>query len=153
MPPRHFEIHALIMCKHIFHTAVNRWQPYILLGFLFNWRIIVTIYMYEGLIKTAAVTNSHSHFPTPTLHTQTCMCARTYMHARIYLKNWNKISNINSLIITSTIYQNYYSKEERVLCLLYHIHVRAQNPTGKNQLHLQTDIFTLIIITLPSRSD
>jgi len=40
MSPRHFEIHTLIMCKHILHTVVNRWQPYILLGLLFNERII-----------------------------------------------------------------------------------------------------------------
>ena len=124
MSPRHFEIHALI-CANIyfillsadgsliFHTVVSRWQPYILLGFLFNQRIIfinchkpkqipmlhyqlVAIYMSKGLIKTASVINSHSnsHFPTPTLHTHT----RTHTAHKL-----NKISNINSLLIISTI--------------------------------------------------
>jgi hypothetical protein len=100
MSPGHFEIHALI-CANIYFILLSTVGSLTFFWvLLFNRRILfinchkpkkipmlhyqlVAIYMSKGLIKTAAVSNSHSNFPTPTSHTHTYICTCTHAGAHL----------------------------------------------------------------------
>jgi hypothetical protein len=82
--------------------------------------------MSKGVIKSAAVTNSHVHVHVPPTHTHTHTHtpARTHTHPR-----------------THTHTHTYF--------FIVSLNVRAQNSSGTIQMCLQTDMFTFIIINFP----